>query len=362
MAFHTIANEGGPVTAFCAGLGHHVIVAGDDFVIRIINIRTGHNDKQLRGHTGQINAICMLPTGELLSGAEDFTLKRWNLETGAAVDLVPGYFDEKAVQCITALGPSRVAVGCYYDNHVHVINTTGTGEVVDTFERDSDSIGIPSLCTLPGNQLAVGCDSGIVQVWDPSRKRRVAQLRGHEEETAVEALCALPGGRFVSGGEDEIVRIWSFVTRGVEHELVGHTDTVTGLCAVGQHSVASCSNDGSVRVWDTTDGTCVKVLHEHTGPVIGVCTVDGKLASASADGTIIIWDLQKRIRTAGIVQLSRKLNAVPLNVMASIGAFAGVNAANIYGANTNGPRRNRSNSANSSNKNRKTQKNKTNSS
>jgi hypothetical protein len=90
--------------------------------------------------------------------------------------------------------------------------------------------------------------------------------------------------------------------------------------------------------------------------------VDGKLASASADGTIIIWDLQKRIRTAGMVQLSRKLNAVPLNVMASIGAFAGVNAANIYGANTNGPRRNRSNVAIVSNKNRKTQKNKTNSS
>jgi hypothetical protein len=48
--------------------------------------------------------------------------------------------------------------------------------------------------------------------------------------------------------------------------------------------------------------------------------------------------------------------------MATIGAFAGVNAANIYGVNKNGSRRNRSNSANMSNKNRKTQKNKTNSS
>ena len=331
-SIHTYLGDGtGPVTVLCAGPAHHVVAAHDDFTIRLWDIRTGTCVRVLAGHTDTVNAICMLPSGELLSGSDDFTLRRWSLDTGEGAALLPGIFDEKPIKSLAVLDDGNVAIGCYWENKIHVVDTAGGGILLTDFEKDSHSVGILALCALHGNNLAVGCESGVIQVWAPSRRRRIMQLPAHEEDTRVTALCTF-GDRLVSAGEDDIARIWSLAARRQEHALVGHTDTVTGLCAVGSRHVATCSNDTTVRLWDVGTGNCVKVLTEHTGPVVGVCTVDGKLVSGSADGNIIVWDLQKTVRRAGMLQLSRKQTALPIDAMAMIAEFANVDPAAIYGA------------------------------
>ena len=329
---HTYLTDGtGPITALCAGPAHHVVAAYDDFTIGLWNIRTGTCVKHLAGHTDTVSAVCMLPSGELLSGSDDFTLRRWNLDTGGVTELLPSIFDEKPIKSLAVLEDGHVAVGCYWEKEVHIVDTAGNGILLTAFEKESHSVGILALCALPGNNLAVGCESGVVQVWAPSQRRRIMQLPAHEEDTRVTALCTL-GDRLVSAGEDDTARIWSLSARRQAHALVGHTDTVTGLCAVGSRHVATCSNDTTVRLWDAGSGNCVKVLTEHTGPVVGVCSVDGKLVSGSADGNIIVWDLQKPVRRAGMLQLSRRRTDVPEDVMATIAAFANVDPAAIYGA------------------------------
>jgi len=332
VPIHTyLADVTGPVTALCAGPAHHVVTAYDDFTIGLWNIRTGTCVRQLAGHTGTVNAVCMLPSGELLSGSDDFTLRRWNLNTGGFTELLPSIFDEKPIKSLAVLEDGHVAVGCYWEKEVHIVDTAGNGILLTAFEKESRSVGILALCGLPGNNLAVGCESGVVQVWAPSRRRRIMQLPAHEEDTRITALCTL-GDRLVSAGEDDTARIWSLSARRQVHALIGHTDTVTGLCAVGSRHVATCSNDSTVRVWDAGSGNCVKVLTEHTGPVVGVCSVDGKLVSGSADGNIIVWDLQKPVRRAGMLQLSRKHTTLPIDAMAMIAEFANVDPAAIYGA------------------------------
>ena len=56
--------------------------------------------------------------------------------------------------------------------------------------------------------------------------------------------------------------------------------------------LAPASFDGTVRVWDAATGATLAVLEGHTGWVLSVAWSPdgGRLASASFDGTVRVWD------------------------------------------------------------------------
>ena len=73
--------------------------------------------------------------------------------------------------------------------------------------------------------------------------------------------------------------------------LKGHTDWVFSVCNLGDGKLASASYDETVRVWDAASGACLRVLEGHTDWVRSVTAVgNGRLASASWDRTVRVWD------------------------------------------------------------------------
>ena len=75
--------------------------------------------------------------------------------------------------------------------------------------------------------------------------------------------------------------------------LKGHTGEVWSVCfSPDGKRLASASDDKTVKVWDTQTGQESLTLKGHTAAVTSVCfSTDGKrLASASKDGTVKIWN------------------------------------------------------------------------
>ena len=70
--------------------------------------------------------------------------------------------------------------------------------------------------------------------------------------------------------------------------------------------LASASADGTVRLWDPATGTTVQILTGHTGWVRACAfSPDGtRLASAGDDGTVRLWDPAegKELRGIGVVR------------------------------------------------------------
>ena len=79
--------------------------------------------------------------------------------------------------------------------------------------------------------------------------------------------------------------------------LNGHTDSVQSVAFSwdGQR-LASASADNTVKVWDAATGQESLTLKGHTSEVNSVAfSLDGKrLASASTDKTVKVWDVTPR--------------------------------------------------------------------
>ncbi len=75
--------------------------------------------------------------------------------------------------------------------------------------------------------------------------------------------------------------------------------------------LASASGDGTVRLWDPANGQPTAALKSHTGWVSAVAfSPDGKrLASSTADGIVQLWD---PLRVLLITQLRVGLNVAAL--------------------------------------------------
>ena len=78
------------------------------------------------------------------------------------------------------------------------------------------------------------------------------------------------------------------------HTLIGHFAPLNGIAfSADGTQLATASQDGTAIIWDTASGRQLLVLRGHSGPVLDVAfSPDGKsVATASDDATARIWDI-----------------------------------------------------------------------
>jgi WD40 repeat protein len=67
---------------------------------------------------------------------------------------------------------------------------------------------------------------------------------------------------------------------------------ITALCLLADGRLASASRDGAILLWDVASGAECARLKGHEHEVNVLCSVpDGRLASAAFDRTIRLWDV-----------------------------------------------------------------------
>ncbi len=171
-----------------------------------------------------------------------------------------------------------------------------------------------------GQLLAVATADRRIWVWNTGSGALVARLQGHSD---VVTDCALSrdGRWLLSASSDETVKLWDVATASLQRTLVrtaqasgagtaapaegqadratpgggtGHSAAVLG-CAISADGrlALSASADQTVVVWDLSDGRPLQVLRGHAAAV-NACAFssDGRwVAAGGSDGTLRLWDL-----------------------------------------------------------------------
>lgn len=170
-----------------------------------------------------------------------------------------------------------------------------------------------------GSLIATAASDRHISLWDTASGSELRSLSIDDSRAFsghwVRAIQFSDDGRLlVAAAGDRRLWLWDIASGALCGELRGHTDVVTD-CALSRDAgvLVSSSLDGSLRVWDVApdgqgrqravlarewanneQGWRVPVNHQgHWSGILGCAiSADGRLAaSASADQTLILWDL-----------------------------------------------------------------------
>lgn len=124
------------------------------------------------------------------------------------------------------------------------------------------------------------------------------------------------GRRLVSASWDGTARQWSFAEGKLTDERIlrGHTRRVNAAAfSQDDRLIATGSWDRTAKIWDAQSGTELFSLRGHTQPITALAfSREHRLATASFDGTVRIWDIGTERRLLPLVRSTERLIAAEL--------------------------------------------------
>lgn len=305
-----------------------VITGSFDKTVRVWDLETGKEIRQLLGHSRCVRAL-QFDDAKLVTGAMDNTLKIWNYHTGQCIRTLEGHTG--GVLSLHFLD-SRIMASGSTDNTIRVWNFEA-GECC-TLLGHTEWVNSVRIC-YDGNMLVSSSDDATIRLWDLQSRSCVRIYRGHVGQVQV-ALPSLHGfthrlntasileqsAAAAAGSSSEPRRTTQDnktttpttttpspltrpgcapLDRNITHEAISSPSNVqpfssssASLSAEPSDSpiIMSSSLDNTIKIWDSKSGKCLRTLFGHVQGIWGLAFDKLRIVSGSHDKTLRVWDTE----------------------------------------------------------------------
>jgi WD40 repeat protein len=278
--------------------GKLLTTAGRDNTVRLWDAATGRERTSLIGHQKRVSIVRFSPDGtSLASGSNDGTIRLWDVATGQERRRFEGL--KYVAKCLAFSPDGKLLAG-----PGPRLWNVATGKLLRQFPAGK----VPPHClafspdgkilATAGGQMVylppIDTDNNI-HLWDVATGKELRQLTGHR--LGVTSLAFSPDGRqLASGGRGTTVRIWEVASGKERRRFEGNSDGEVAFAPDGKMVASSTTHRSVITLWDVATGQARREIDGHRAGVFALAfRPDGRaLASASQDGTVLVWDMAGR--------------------------------------------------------------------
>lgn len=286
-------------------------VQSADPTIRLWDVATGRERRQLTGHQGVVTALAFSPDGTTLAATtpEDNGVRLWDLAGGESRKIeFPRNMGPLSAFALSPDGKTLALAGGEQPL-VQLREVSGGKQLSDFGEQQA---AVESLAYSPDGKSLAAKSGGVVRLWDVATGKLVRKFRprtyyakqrrlgleaggfgGMSAPAATAPVLFTPDGKtLIAEGGDNTLHVWDAATGKELRQLMHRGPVVSAAVSPDGRRLASGCMDNAVRVWDLATGKEVLHLEGHFGGYMGVAfSPDGKrIASAGGDHTVHLWD------------------------------------------------------------------------
>ncbi|BBM86722.1 serine/threonine-protein kinase [Candidatus Uabimicrobium amorphum] len=226
--------------------GKYLFSGAEDNTLRMWDVQTGKQLRIFDGHSQGVTAVLFIDDKHLISASRDKTIRIWDIQEKQATGVLEGH--------------SAEVTGLAYENN----------RLVSTDKNKS------------------------IRIWNLQQKKLIRVFEQHE--FAITTLATM--GDAIAVNQQNDIYLWN-MRSGKRRILKGHEKPITKLIRINEHTIASASQDHSIRIWNKDSDSVVLQGHKDIVNDIDYLSNHQQIVSLSADKTICFWDIQtqKLLRT-----------------------------------------------------------------
>lgn len=301
--------------------GQFLASAGRDIKIWLWDVATGQALYYLSGHTKAINSLAFSPDGQMLvSASDDQTIRLWSLEE----ELHTLQGQSKEVNHVAFSPDGKSIVSASNDGTIRLWDVKQACQL-HSFSLKKHLKSVRYVTFSPNGHLLASVDNATYQIelWDVANARHLRSLEGHS--LLLESITFTPDSRrLISGSLDKSVRLWDISTGYELRKIEAHSNSVQSVAFSpdGRLLASLYHADQSIHLWDIRQERELPPLKGHRGFVRSIAfhPHQPRLASASSDETLRLWDIKRSIEVAHLNQTGQ-ITQISFNPAGSTLAF-----------------------------------------
>ncbi|MHC1765548.1 MAG: protein kinase family protein [Verrucomicrobiia bacterium] len=268
--------------------GKHLVMAGDDWHVRVWDVASATQLAMWRGHLDGIACLAISPDNQHFATCSfDQTAKVWHFDRDVPVVALPPQGSR-----VRAVAFSRDGRQFFTGDDGGMVRGWGIpdGQACIAFKADRNAIFSMDVSPDGARLVTIGME-GIVRFWDASAGQLLFEMNPHDGSTAV---AYSPDGRRIAIAT--ILRCGISITDvGARHELRllrGHRDVITGFgfSPDGQR-LATVSKDHRMKLWDVETGLELLTIKVPRALNSVAFSPEGRRIVAGSDTeSAIIWE------------------------------------------------------------------------
>lgn len=214
------------------------------------------------GQLGAINSAKFSPDGRrVVIASDDNIVKIWDVKTGNVVRSLEGHTDP-VIDANYSTNGNYIVTNGGNDMTARIYNAT-TGDLIDSLEHHTAYI-TTAIFSPNGQTVLTSSFDKTAKIWDIKTRRLINSLVGHTNRVNF-ATFSPNGAMIITTSDDKTAKIWNAKSGKLLYSLIGHTKPVISAnFSFDNNKVITVSEDHTAKIWDLATGKLLKNLSKNT--------------------------------------------------------------------------------------------------